>query len=87
MVGGSRVVNLARRGEKEPLLETRGIFFLCFDGVISTCRNVFPMTFLGLKTKRELRTSFAAAAFQNHPKAVPSPYSQDEQTLNTNQSN
>lgn len=57
MVGGSRVVNLARRGEKEPLLETRGIFFLCFDGVISTCRNVFPTTFLH---KEKLKNPIAA---------------------------
>ena len=40
-----------------------GCFSLCFDGVFSTCRNVFPMTFRGFKTKRDLGISIAGGAF------------------------
>lgn len=42
-------------------------FLQCFDGVISTCRNVFSMTFLRVK---KLKIAIAGALFKIIQKPV-----------------
>lgn len=45
-----------------------GCFLLCFYGVISTCRNVFPITFLHVK---KLKIAIAGGAFsKNHTESL-----------------